>query len=85
MYKKFVINMIRRAIENEFSFRIKICDITVIDYDETLESFFFKFTSIFVNTTVYGLLDCYGNATFDNTSIEYRVLQNYYNGDNEDC
>lgn len=74
MYKKFVINMIERAIRMEFG-----CDrITNIDlYDVGPHFIFFNFETIFEDCKVYGYIDEYGDVSWVE-GPDYNIVKSYF-------
>lgn len=78
MYKNFILNMIRNAIEKEFSFKCALVAKIEIITDESGEvQIAFSFETIFENRTVYGWIDDLGNVDFmENRS--YDLMKEYY-------
>lgn len=78
MYKNFILNMIRNAIEKEFSFKCALVAKIEIIADESGEvQIAFSFETIFENQKVYGWIDDLGNVDFL-TTRSYDLTKEYY-------
>lgn len=79
MYKKFIINMIKNVITDEFGYRLRI---TKLDLEKEFNDdceIWFSFESIFENVRVSGCIDSYGSHYFVEDE-NYKILKGFYKG-----